>query len=141
MDRRELLQRLGAAGLLSAGGVAGFLQRALAAGVDPVPPGLHKVSGTVTVNGQPARPGQLIRPGDTVATGADGEAVFVIGQDAFLQRSGSTVSFGNTAAYSARASASCTSRPRRSASAAPPATSRRDSGRKPTSASATARRR
>lgn len=98
MDRRQLLQRLGAAGLLSAGGVAGFLQRALAAGVDPVPPGLHKFSGTVTVNGQPARPGQLILPGDTVATGADGEAIFVIGQDAFLQRSGSTVSFGNTAA-------------------------------------------
>lgn len=94
MDRRQLLRQLGAAGLLSAGGIAGFLQRALAAGVAPVPPGLHKLTGQVTVNGQPARQGQLIRPGDTVATGPDGEAIYVIGQDAFLQRSGSTVSFG-----------------------------------------------
>jgi hypothetical protein len=33
-----------------------------------------------------------------VATPADGEAIYVIGQDAFLQRGGTTVSFGQTAA-------------------------------------------
>jgi hypothetical protein len=97
MDRRQLLQRLGAAGLL-AGGVMGFLQRALAAGVDPVPPGLHALKGVVTVNGQPAREGQLILPGDTVVTGKEGEAIYVIGDSAFLQRGGSTVSFGKTLA-------------------------------------------
>ncbi|MDP1525223.1 MAG: hypothetical protein Q8M20_05400 [Rhodocyclaceae bacterium] len=96
--RRRLLQQLGAAGLLSAGGAMGFLQRALAAGNNPVPPGLHKLKGQVTVNGQPARQGQLILPGDTVVTGKDGEATYVIGQDAFLQRSGSTVSFGKSMA-------------------------------------------
>jgi hypothetical protein len=96
--RRQLLQQLGATGLLSAGGVMGFLQRALAAGNNPVPPGLHKLKGQVSVNGQPAREGQLILPGDTVVTGKDGEATYVIGQDAFLQRSGSTVSFGKSLA-------------------------------------------
>ncbi len=96
--RRQLLQQLGAAGLLSAGGVMGFLQRALAAGNNPVPPGLHKLKGQVSVNGQPARQGQLILPGDTVVTGKDGEAIYVIGQDAFLQRGGSTVSFGKSMA-------------------------------------------
>jgi hypothetical protein len=96
MDRRQLLQRLGAAGLLAGSGVMGFLQRALAAGANPVPPGLHKLKGQVTINGQPAREGQLILPGDTVVTGKDGEAIYVIGQDAFLQRGGSTVSFGKT---------------------------------------------
>jgi hypothetical protein len=98
MDRRQLLYRLAAAGLLSAGGAMGFLQRALAAGVNPVPPGLHKLRGLVTVNGQPAREGQRVLPGDTVVTPADGEAIYVIGQDAFLQRGGTTVSFGKTAA-------------------------------------------
>jgi hypothetical protein len=96
--RRQLLQQLGAAGLLSAGGVMGFLQRALAAGNNPVPPGLHKLKGQVTVNGQTARQGQLIQPGDTVVTGKEGEALYVIGQDAFLQRGGSTVSFGRSMA-------------------------------------------
>lgn len=96
--RRQLLKQLGAAGLLSAGGVMGFLQRTLAAGNNPVPPGLHKIKGQVTVNGQPAREGQLILPGDSVVTGKDGEATYVIGQDAFLQRSGSTVSFGKSMA-------------------------------------------
>ena len=98
MNRRRLLQQLAAAGLLAQGGVMGFMQRALANGENPATPGLRKLKGQVSVNGQPAQEGQLIRPGDTVTTGADGEAVYVIGQDAFLQRGGSTVSFGKTAA-------------------------------------------
>lgn len=100
--RRLLMQQLAATGLLArygmAGGFMGFMQRVLAAGADPVPPGLHKVVGQVAVNGRPARAGQLILPGDTVVTGRDGEAIYVINQDAFLQRGGSTVSFGNTVA-------------------------------------------
>lgn len=98
MNRRQTLQHLAAAGLLSTGGVMGFMQRALAAGTNPVPPGLHKIKGQVLLNGQPAATGTLIKPGDTVVTGPDGEATYVIGQDAFLQRSGSTVNFGKTAA-------------------------------------------
>lgn len=98
MNRRQLLHRLGAAGLLAGGGVMGFLQRALAAGANPVPPGLPRLKGEVRVNGQAAREGQLVLPGDTVVTGKDGEAIYVIGADAFLQRGGSTVSFGKTTA-------------------------------------------
>ena len=78
MKRRQLLQQLAAAGLLANGGIMGFLQRALANGTNPVPPGLHKLKGTVTVNGAAAREGQLVKPGDTVVTGKDGEAIFVI---------------------------------------------------------------
>lgn len=97
MHRRQILQRLAAAGLLS-GGIMGYLQRALAAGTNPVPPGLHALKGQVLLNGQPAREGALVNPGDTITTGGDGEALYVIGDNAFLQRSGSTVSFGKTAA-------------------------------------------
>jgi hypothetical protein len=96
--RRRLLRALAAAGLLTSAETLGFIRAALAAGANPVPPGLHKLKGTVTLNGQPAREGQLVRPGDTVVTGPGAEALYVIGQDAFLQREASTVRFGRTAA-------------------------------------------
>jgi hypothetical protein len=92
--RRHLLATLAAMGLLTAGERLGLIRAALASGANPVPPGLHKLKGAVTVNGQPAREGLLLRPGDTVATGAAAEALYVIGQDAFLQRESTTVRFG-----------------------------------------------
>ena len=100
--RRTLLRSLAASGLLAryglAGGLMGFLQRALANGANPAPAGLHQLRGTVSINGRPARPGEAIRPGDRVVTGADGEAIYVIDQHAFLQRSGTTVDFGQSTA-------------------------------------------
>jgi hypothetical protein len=94
--RRRLIKALAAAGLLTNGGIMGFMQRALANGTNPLPPGLHRLKGTVTVNGAAARAGQLVKPGDTLVTGKDGEALFVMEQDAFLQRGDTTVSFGKT---------------------------------------------
>jgi hypothetical protein len=94
LRRRHLLHALAAAGLLTAAERLGLIRAALASGVHPVPPGLHRIKGGVTVNGQAAREGQLLKPGDTVATGAAAEALYVIGQDAFLQRESTTVRFG-----------------------------------------------
>ena len=96
--RRRLLKALAAAGLLGPTGISGLIRDALAKGNAPVAPGLHKMRGEVTVNLKPAREGQLIGPGDTVVTGRDSEAIYVIGQDAFLQRESSTISFGADAA-------------------------------------------
>lgn len=96
--RRHLLGALAAAGLLTSAETLGLVRAALAAGANPVPPGLHKLKGVVTLNGQPAREGQLVKPGDTIITGAGAEALYVMGQDAFLQRESSTVRFGQTAA-------------------------------------------
>lgn len=93
MLRRSLLRALAALGLLGPAGVAGLVRHALAAGNKPVPPGMYRVRGTVTINGQPARAGQPVQPGDTVATGRGSEAIYVIGQNAYLQREESTVSF------------------------------------------------
>lgn len=93
-QRRHLLGALAAAGLLTAGERLGLIRAALANGANPVPPGLHRLKGAVTVNGQPAREGLLLRPGDTIATAAGAEALYVIGQDAFLQRESSIVRFG-----------------------------------------------
>ena len=40
-----------------------------ATGNDPLQAGLRKLTGKVTVNGQSAKAGMLIKPGDTVITG------------------------------------------------------------------------
>ena len=98
LSRRHLLGALAAAGLLTSVERLGLIRAALAAGANPVPPGLHRLKGVVTLNGTPAREGQLVKPGDTVVTAPGAEALYVIGQDAFLQREGTTVRFGETAA-------------------------------------------
>lgn len=95
--RRRLLKALAAAGLLGPAGISGLIRDALAKGEAPIRPGLHKVRGEVVVNRRLATEGQLIKPGDTVVTGRDSEAIYVIGQDAFMQRELTTVNFGGEA--------------------------------------------
>jgi len=90
-NRRHFLQQLAAAGLLTH--CPALIRQALAAGNNPLIPGIHRIRGSVQINHQPARTGMLVRPGDTVVTGAGSEAIYVIGQDAYLQRDHSTVRF------------------------------------------------
>ena len=92
--RRGVLKALAFAGALGPAGISGLIRDTLAKDDAPVLPGLRKMRGVVTVNSRPAREGQLIGHGDTVVTGRDSEAIYVIGQDAFLQREGSTINFG-----------------------------------------------
>jgi hypothetical protein len=96
--RRTLLKLFAAAGLFGPAGISGVIRTALAKGTDPVPPGIHKVTGDVRVNGKPAAVGMLVLPGDTVTTGPGAEAIYVINQDAYLQRDSSTINFGADAA-------------------------------------------
>lgn len=102
--RRQALHLLAAAGAIGAleslgpAGISGLIQNALAEGTKPVAPGLHKIKGTVTVNGTPAREGMLLRAGDSIVTGPGSEAIYVIGQDAYLQRERSSVAFAADAA-------------------------------------------
>ncbi len=96
--RRRTLKALAAAGLLGPAGISGLIRDALAKGDSPIQPGLHKVRGEVIVNRRLATEGQLIKPGDTIVTGANSEAIYVIGQDAFMQRELTTVNFGAEAA-------------------------------------------
>lgn len=95
--RRRLLKALAAAGLLSPAGISGLIRDALAKGDAPIQPGLHEVRGEVIVNRRLATEGQLIKPGDTIVTGTNSKAIYVIGQDAFMQRELTTVSFGSEA--------------------------------------------
>ena len=98
--RRHWLKTLAAAGWLGPAGIAGVVSEALAMAKVPVAPGIYKLRGQVTVNAQAARQGQLVGPGDTVATGPDSEVIYVIGQDAYLQRDQSTLIFSADAAKS-----------------------------------------
>lgn len=93
--RRRMLQAMAAT---VAGGVSGLIQQVLAAGNAPAKPGMQRIQGKVTVNGQAARAGMLLRAGDTVETGPGSDAIYVIGADAFLQRADTRVSFGATTA-------------------------------------------
>lgn len=98
--RRHCLKALAAAGVLGPAGIAGLVSQALAMDKIPVAPGLYKMRGDVSVNGKPARVGQLIGAGDTVVTGRASEAIYVIDRDAFLQREDSILEFGSDAAKS-----------------------------------------
>ena len=53
--------------------------------------GVHTVRGEATINGQPAKPGMAVNPGDKVATGRDGQIVFVVERDAMLVRRNSSL--------------------------------------------------
>jgi FecR protein len=80
--RRELLRTLGA---LGAAGITARISAALASG--DLPPSLHKLDGTATINGRQARAGSQVALGDRIATGPQSQAVVVLKGDAFLMRS------------------------------------------------------
>ena len=82
MKRREALA-------LIAAGASTVISRALAKG--DVPPGVNQLDGTVRVNGVQAHVGTPVRPGDSVTTGHASSAVIVVGKDAFLLRSQTTL--------------------------------------------------
>jgi hypothetical protein len=65
------------------------LRESLAAGT--VEKGIYRVRGDVKVNGIAAVEGMEIKAGDVITTGANGEAVFVSGKDAFLVRANARV--------------------------------------------------
>jgi hypothetical protein len=85
--RRRMLRRLVWGGALATMDTLGLLRVALAANPQS---GMRSIKGNVTIDGQPAMLGQPIRAGQQVVTESGSEAVFVIGEDAFLQRENST---------------------------------------------------
>ena len=93
LARRELLVKLAAAGALGAGGLLGLVRDALAAGSLPATPGFRHIKGPVGVDSTRASIGLNIKPGQTVMTGEGGEAVYIIGPDAFLQREKTKITF------------------------------------------------
>ena len=81
-QRRRKLMRMAAA--FGAAGASGLMREVLAAG--DLPPGLHRLDGTATVNGKPVQSGAKVELGDRVTTGPKSQAVVVLKGDAFLMR-------------------------------------------------------
>lgn len=93
LPRRQRIKQLLSLATIG-GGTLGLVQRVLAQQLRPVPPGVQSIRGEALIDGRPATPGQIVPPGAKVSTGAGAEVVFVIGQDAFLQRENSELQFG-----------------------------------------------
>ena len=86
-NRRTALQGLTAAGL------SAYLVQAVSMGTKPLAPGIRSIKGTVRVNGSPAREGQLVVSGDSIATGKASEVIYVMGNNAYLMREDSSANF------------------------------------------------
>ena len=93
LARRETLLKLTAAGAFGSAGLLGLVRDALAAGSLPATPGFRRLKGPVGVDNTRASIGLNIKPGQTVMTGEGGEAVYIVGPDAFLQREKTKVTF------------------------------------------------
>ncbi len=74
---------------LGALSVTSIISEALAKG--DVPPGIARLEGSATVNGRDAKVGTPVNLGDKVATARSSQAVVVVGSDAFLLRSNTTI--------------------------------------------------
>ena len=98
MSRRAWLARAAAGGAVLALGMA-QLRHALANGA--VSGGVARVRGAVRINGQPAKQGMEVRPGDAVSTGPGAELVAVIARDAFMVRAHTRVEFEGRATQAA----------------------------------------
>ena len=89
MARRLALKQVLAATLLPV--VAWLPRRVAAMGDLPRGDGIYRWYGDVRVNGQPVAKETVVRPGDTVTTGARSQVIVVIGEDAFLIRADTRV--------------------------------------------------
>jgi hypothetical protein len=86
-NRRTVLQALTATGL------SAYLVQAVSMGTKPLAPGIRSIKGTVSLNGSPAKEGQLVLPGDSIATGKASEVIYVMGNNAYLMREDSSANF------------------------------------------------
>jgi hypothetical protein len=91
MKRRDWLRAIAAYG---AAGASGIVSDALAKG--DLPPGVARLEGAATVNGRDAKIGTPVGIGDRIATARGSQAVIVVGSDAFLLRSQTTIEIGGS---------------------------------------------
>ncbi|MBF0241999.1 MAG: FecR domain-containing protein [Desulfamplus sp.] len=98
LSRREAIKTMVSSALLCAAGINGFTnsQPAYAMGEAGIPQGVQKVEGDVTINGIPAKVGDIVAPDDVIVTGKDSSIVFVFGDSACLMRENSKMVVKNS---------------------------------------------
>ena len=88
--RRQWL-RLLASGALGGGAFGMLVSQAIAKGDKPLPPAIHHLEGNAKVNGRDAAVGTPVALGDRISTGRRSQAVVVVGTEAFLLRSDTSI--------------------------------------------------
>ncbi|MBL0142696.1 MAG: FecR domain-containing protein [Betaproteobacteria bacterium] len=101
-ERRRFIARMAAGAAIGAGGLSGFMSRALAKGDLPAIPGVNQLKGTAMVNGRPAQVGTPVSARDKVSTGPGSMAIVVIRDDAFLVRENTTLEFAESGGVMSR---------------------------------------
>lgn len=96
--RRETLRRILLSGAAFSGGMSGLIREVLAQRDPVIAQGVQEVKGRATINGLVAKAGMAILPGDKIVTEAGAEMSYVFNDNAFLQRAGSQVHLGDSAA-------------------------------------------
>ena len=91
--RRLLIKALAGGFFSSALGIRATSAQALGDRPGPLPNGksIYRIEGQVLVNGQPAMPDTRIVANSTIETGKDSQAIYVVGESAYIQRSESQV--------------------------------------------------
>jgi hypothetical protein len=97
--RRRWLELL-ASGALGGAAFGTLVTNAIAKGDKPLPPAIHHLQGSAKVNGRDAAVGTPVALGDRVSTGAGSQAVVVVGSDAFLLRSNTSIEVKGSGALS-----------------------------------------
>jgi hypothetical protein len=91
MIDRSMRRRVLRLAALTVGGMSGLLSDALAKGDLGGQQGVVRLEGEATIDGKRAAVGTPVALGSRVATSANGKAVVVVGQDAFLLRESSVI--------------------------------------------------
>lgn len=90
-NRRSFLLGLLSAGILGPAVIPKFMRLAIAMGALDHKQGMRTVKGDVKINGVMADVGSIVNMGDTVTTGPDGYAVFVVKRSVYLVRDNSSI--------------------------------------------------
>lgn len=85
-SRRQALKGLINSSLLAFSCMLPLPSSLWAQGTGGVPQGMQKVRGEVFINDAPAQVGDIVRPGDVVATGPGSLAVFSCGESVFMMK-------------------------------------------------------
>jgi len=91
VDRRSFLISLLGGGSLCLIGLTCRIRNAVAMGSFKYPTGVQKLKGKVFINDRPAKEGDLVKPGDTVATGPESMVIFVVNKSVYLLRDNTRV--------------------------------------------------
>ncbi|MBF0378823.1 MAG: FecR domain-containing protein [Desulfamplus sp.] len=89
LNRRDAIKTIVSSALVCATGVNVLKNSVYAMGKAEIPQGIQKIEGDVTINGIPAKVGDIVSPDDVIVTGKDSSVIFTFGDSSCLMRANS----------------------------------------------------